>query len=1064
MRVKKIIFIAALVSGSILSSIQILFANVINPLPKPAYPSEGGVHQTAKIRTCINSHGMIGHPVKNPETGEMVNGFNFPYTDGIKYLNNGALWVGGVVDGDTLVSVSYSKQSRFVTTYGTRQTIYEYELYPPYAADSLNSMRHFVINGVDINHTILTDTVWEFIPPPYTIYRSNIDYDHWPLGLEITQKSYSKNLAPYKNIVLLDYTITNIGGQDIEGLSVGLYLDADICGNCVDTFSIFDRAALDDMVGSIREYGIGYMIDNDGDPDNDYDFNRQSPLDALAIRPVISSAPMPDTTFNWWGSGLLDYGPRLSATNYPDFGSYAKGSPPYDNHKYFIMRNSEWDYDQVDILELPLTDPTWEVPNAEISEDYFDGYDSRFLLSLNGSTLPADSSVRVIFALFGGEFVHTDPRNTINLYQKKIEEYKDKLFEDIIIDNGQYAERFAEDILDPKLPPLGLQQLRADADSINLRWDPWVFEDVVAYNLYYKPIPDSLIFAPGQPVPGIVWDDILEIPLKIETNNSKLTLIDLEPKKMYLVAISHQTESGEGELSNPIAIGQSFNSFMFEAPRIDYAYTTHYRNNDSVHVNWRYEDRDNIAYFKIYRTTDSTYATNRYYPFIAGDEYSSNYYADRCVMINDSSYCLYRMPAYDSVVTDFESDDQSYYDTLPQPGGIYWISAVTEDGIESRFSELITTVEDFEPTKEIVVVMGSRFVQTDFAYADSIINYYNTILEGYTYDIFNWNDTNLILTKCPDMLCTSPNQIADYKNVIIEEFPTPYLMSRDFEGQYGFFTQIALMGRNIIYFGIPPGDDQFNLSTTFTSIEYPERSFQHNFMGLDSMWLRPWLGSYNELEARDSLAGFHEAIPVSDQPPLKVTASNTYYKPLMLELFNLYQIAPMTPAFFPAENAEVLYTYHSYFSETSDLEALPCGVKYKPFRANVYSFPFHLWTIEPEDGRNLIDYIISDVRFQPPPEELPDRFKLSQNYPNPFNPTTTIEFELPQTSKVTLEIYNILGRKVKTLLSNETLPGGLYSKSWDGRDTNNNPVASGIYLYRLSGSDFTASKKMLLLK
>jgi flagellar hook assembly protein FlgD len=97
---------------------------------------------------------------------------------------------------------------------------------------------------------------------------------------------------------------------------------------------------------------------------------------------------------------------------------------------------------------------------------------------------------------------------------------------------------------------------------------------------------------------------------------------------------------------------------------------------------------------------------------------------------------------------------------------------------------------------------------------------------------------------------------------------------------------------------------------------------------------------------------------------------------------------------------------------------------------------------------------------------------LYQNYPNPFNPTTTISFSVTQnavsgsdgSSFVTLEIYNLKGQKVKTLV-NEVLSAGEHSVVWDGKNTNNKAVATGIYFYNLKiGSKSLATKKCLLLK
>lgn len=97
------------------------------------------------------------------------------------------------------------------------------------------------------------------------------------------------------------------------------------------------------------------------------------------------------------------------------------------------------------------------------------------------------------------------------------------------------------------------------------------------------------------------------------------------------------------------------------------------------------------------------------------------------------------------------------------------------------------------------------------------------------------------------------------------------------------------------------------------------------------------------------------------------------------------------------------------------------------------------------------------------PSRLPDDFDLYQNYPNPFNLNTVIAYALPKTSDVNIQIYNILGQKVKTLLDElQTL--GYKKIQWNGTDDNDNAVSSGIYFYRIVAGDFVKCRKMTLLK
>lgn len=94
---------------------------------------------------------------------------------------------------------------------------------------------------------------------------------------------------------------------------------------------------------------------------------------------------------------------------------------------------------------------------------------------------------------------------------------------------------------------------------------------------------------------------------------------------------------------------------------------------------------------------------------------------------------------------------------------------------------------------------------------------------------------------------------------------------------------------------------------------------------------------------------------------------------------------------------------------------------------------------------------------------LPIAFSLEQNYPNPFNPTTSIEFNLPKSSYVSLTVFNILGQKVVELV-NSSLSAGNKRVEWDGTDTNGRTLESGVYFYKITASEFSMTRKMMLLK
>ena len=120
------------------------------------------------------------------------------------------------------------------------------------------------------------------------------------------------------------------------------------------------------------------------------------------------------------------------------------------------------------------------------------------------------------------------------------------------------------------------------------------------------------------------------------------------------------------------------------------------------------------------------------------------------------------------------------------------------------------------------------------------------------------------------------------------------------------------------------------------------------------------------------------------------------------------------------------------------------------------------------DGSDCADLINLDTPVQTlgiehDGSDIPKEFSLVGNYPNPFNPTTTIVFRLPENSEVTIEIFDIIGRLVKTFYNGTQKPGE-YLLSWDGTNDNGLRVSSGVYFYKMKANTYVCSKKMLLIK
>ena len=106
----------------------------------------------------------------------------------------------------------------------------------------------------------------------------------------------------------------------------------------------------------------------------------------------------------------------------------------------------------------------------------------------------------------------------------------------------------------------------------------------------------------------------------------------------------------------------------------------------------------------------------------------------------------------------------------------------------------------------------------------------------------------------------------------------------------------------------------------------------------------------------------------------------------------------------------------------------------------------------------ILKYNINTIGINPKQQLLPRKFSLEQNFPNPFNGQTTIEFDLPRRTQVTIRIFDISGRQVK-VLQNAVLNAGQHRLRM-----NSSELASGVYFYRIETPEFIESKKMVLIK
>jgi hypothetical protein len=405
-------------------------------------------HRVGLLQLCVTNWGIFGSQMRDPTTPESKGGcFNpnpdeelpapsaeYPAGSNLEYLFQGGLWVGAIVDDSAYA------------TLGCDGWQWIYEMWPdkdPEGAIKEKSIRLTAscyspdaISEQDII-AVYTDTcakppLCPGCPDPFD------NRDHFPLNIQVTQKSYSWSYEYAEDFVLIDFTIKNIGFKRIKDMYMGLYIDADV--QHIDEPPRGSYGAQDDICG-FRELvtapkgdctdtvNLAWISDNDGHGSQDGGerakvFTSKSPIAVTGTRVVRSPKLGLKYSFNWWISNGdvsdRDWGPWKaenqkrwaemnpygSGNNFPD---NVLGTPGGDVSKYFVMSNQEFDYDQIYSC---ATYDGWLPPRENLCGDLANGFDTRYLLSFGPfDEISPGESLLVTIGYIAGDNFHVDPRN-----------------------------------------------------------------------------------------------------------------------------------------------------------------------------------------------------------------------------------------------------------------------------------------------------------------------------------------------------------------------------------------------------------------------------------------------------------------------------------------------------------------------------------------------------------------------------------------------------------------------------------------------------------------------------
>ena len=254
------------------------------------------------------------------------------------------------------------------------------------------------------------------------------------------------------------------------------------------------------------------------------------------------------------------------------------------------------------------------------------------------------------------------------------------------------------------------------------------------------------------------------------------------------------------------------------------------------------------------------------------------------------------------------------------------------------------------------------------------------------------------------------------------------------------------------------------------------------FVGLQQNWNGQGnitVVATDEYQLSDTTVFGVTVLPVNDSP------SN--FELLFPTIIDTVQISADTDETIPFEweesidiDSEISYSLNIIFSnadilhevEYNDILNTNYGVSTYEYAMlmsnNSLALAYIDYIVKAADGEfNVVSdsgkFVLNNVSLSTQIDIKPERFSLHQNYPNPFNPSTTIAYDLPIASIVNITIYDMMGRKIKTLVNEYEAAGFKYTQ-WNGRNDKNESVSAGVYVYLLQTEKFMQNKKMIFLK
>ena len=464
----------------------------------------------------------------DPETGASTSVGFFPANQKSEMMFTTSLMIGGISGDDTLLAMAYdyayNRGSKF---WAVRPDSGGFRRLGNLADDEF----------IGVYTDTITDPAYIGQPNPLD------DTTYVPLGLKITQRSYSWADPAFDNILFLEFTLENIQDRQLRDVWCGLYMDPDVY--YIGGGSNVPNGYADDVSGALdttlyngdpnSRVVIPYCYDKDGDPYSLGDYwNAASMRDIVSVAFLHSSFPVEHFNFNWWlqaGNIATDYGPRQVGTPEDPFRPFAEGNLGTARKSadiYYTLSHPEIDFNQIETAVID-TGAGWILPTNP--ESYTQG-DTRFIYSFGPVNLAPGDTASFAIAIIGTDDFHVDAGDYTNYYDPySPDEYTNLLAFDRLLADHRKADSLYRSGLTLPIPgpAAGLTVTDYNDSTITLTWKQSRHPNLAGYYISFR---------------DTVYDDIWRHVHQYPVTDTVFTFAVSNPSHEHFFAVSQVDDLG----------------------------------------------------------------------------------------------------------------------------------------------------------------------------------------------------------------------------------------------------------------------------------------------------------------------------------------------------------------------------------------------------------------------------------------------------------------------------------------------------------------------------------------